>query len=53
MSLRRAALEILACVVTGVVTGVILMIAWRGAPASLELAHTLMRYCYEGLPLSP
>ena len=43
----RPALEILACLLLGFLTGAVLTITWHGVAASLHLAHTLLRYVYE------
>jgi len=43
----RPALEILACIVLGLLTGAVLMITWHGVAASLDIARCLLRYVYE------
>jgi hypothetical protein len=53
MSLRRAAVQILSCIVTGLVTGALLMLAWHGIQPTLELGHAILLWVYGGFPLSP
>lgn len=48
MSLRRSALEILACLAAGAIAGATLMITWHGLLHSVDLASELLRYIYVG-----
>lgn len=53
MSALRASIQILACVITGLVTGALLMATWYGIEPTLELGQAILIYVYGGVPLSP